>query len=194
MDRLLPLEILTFPEAGLPPDLRRQVVALFAEAGWGPPSDDTGLGHDPALRPVALVLTEAGRVKAALSVLSKPITHLGRPYAASGLSTVVTAAADRRRGHGRRMIVAARRVMGRAGADLALFTCDKPLAPFYESGGYEVLTGTVLVGGSREDPLPSDGLEKLTMWRHLTRRARDHAADFLGARIALYPGTVDRLW
>jgi len=84
--------------------------------------------------------------------------------------------------------------VGAGGADLAIFTCDTLLVPFYESGGYTVLPGTVLVGGVPEDPLPSDRFDKVTLWHAYTHRAREHAADFQGARIGLYPGVIDRLW
>ena len=131
---------------------------------------------------------------AALAILSKELDHQGERYAASGLSTVVTDRAQRRRGYGRRLIVAAREAMRTAGADLALFTCDTLLAPFYESGGYTVLPAAVLVGGIPDDPLPSDRFDKVTLWYPYTSRALANAAAFRGARVELYPGTIDRLW
>jgi len=188
------VEILHWPEAEVPPPIRRQVAALADDTEPAGPENSPELRHDPALRPVSLVLLVEGRVLAGLAILSKSLDHRGERYAASGLSTVVTHPAVRRRGYGRRLIVAAREAMCAAGADLALFTCDTPLSPFYESGGYMVLPGTVLVGGVPDEPLPSDRFNKVTLWYPFASRARANAAGFRGARVELYPGTIDRLW
>ena len=155
-----------------------------------------GLGpkHDPALRPISMLLVDDGRVLAALDILSKPIVHCGQTYAASGLSTVVTHERDRRKGYGKRLVEAARGTMRAAGADLAIFTCDTPLAPFYEAAGFGILEGTVLIGGTPGNPFPSDRFDKVTVACFFTAMAKRHAADFVGARIELYPGEVDRLW
>jgi aminoglycoside 2'-N-acetyltransferase I len=188
------VEILCWPETEAPQPIRLQVVALQNQAWPGDMTSAPGPGHDPALLPLSLVLVNEGRVLAALTILSKGLDHGGERYAASGLSTVVTNRVERRRGHGRRLIVAAREAMGARGADLAIFTCDTVLVPFYESGGFTVLRGTVLVGGVPEDPLPGDRFDKVTLWHAYTSRAREHAVDFQGARIGLYPGVIDRLW
>ena len=190
-------EVVAAPEAALPPALRRQVVALQEQA-W--PSSDAGavdplgLSHDPALEPLTMVLVEEGRVLAALDILSKELVHAGERYRARGLSTVVTGRTRQRQGLGRTLVAAARDAIVASGADLALFTCDRPLAPFYEGAGFPVLPGAVVIGGTPEDPFPSDQFDKVTLAAFLSDRAREHAAEFRGARIALYPGAIDRLW
>ena len=188
------MQILSWPQAELPRPIRLQVSRLLDD--MGPPHGRGGTGphHDPALQPRCLTLLDDGQVLATLYILSKELDHGGQRYAASGLSTVVTDQTQRRRGYGRRLIVIAREAMRAAGADLAIFTCDVPLAPFYESGGYAALPGTVLVGGVPGDPLPSNRFDKVTLWHPFTSRAEAHAADFQGARVELYPGTVDPLW
>lgn len=188
------MEILHWPEADVPPPIRRQVAALADDTELAGPENGPELRHDPALRPVSFALLVEGRVLASLAILSKGLDHRGERYRASGLSSVVTHPAVRRRGYGRRLIVAAREAMCAAGADLALFTCDRPLSPFYESGGYMVLPGTVLVGGVPDEPLPSDRLDKVALWYPFTSRVRANTADFQGARVELYPGSIDRLW
>lgn len=188
------MEMLTFPEAEVPLALRRQVAALQEEA-W-----PTGRPlrvepwHDPALHPRSVVLVEDGRVLAALDILSKAIEHRGERYAASGLSTVVTARSERRKGYGTRLVAAARELIAASGADIGLFTCDPALRRFYERAGWRLLPGTVLIGGTREAPLPSDALGKVVMSWCFSARARAAAACFVGARIELHPGEIDRLW
>ncbi|MBH1936106.1 GNAT family N-acetyltransferase [Streptomyces sp. AV19] len=153
--------------------------------------------HDPALRPVAMLLCSAeDEVVAALDVLFKDVAHAGRVYRAAGLSAVVTDPAHRGSGNGRRLVAAAREWIAAQGVDLGLFTCDRPLRGFYESAGWEVLEGTVLVGGTPEDPFPSDGpgFGKVTMAGFFTARARRDADAFRGCRVGLYPGGIDRLW
>ena len=143
-----------------------------------------------------LLVDQAGTVVAALDVLTKEIEHAGRRFTAAGLSTVVTRPCARGQGHGRRLATAARRTMRVRGADVGLFTCDRPLQRFYARAGWDLLPGTVLVGGTPACPFPSDqpGFEKVTMGAFFTPEARRARSSFLHARIALYPGQTDTLW
>lgn len=81
-----------------------------------------------------------------------------------------------------------------SGADLGIFTCDRPLRGFYEGAGWQVLPGSVLIGGTPEAPLPSDLFDKVTLAAFFTDHPRRHAKDFDCSRIELYPGDIDRLW
>jgi aminoglycoside 2'-N-acetyltransferase I len=193
------MRLLSFPETDTPAGLRAQVLALQDEA-W-PPRDGTpsaGPGHDPLLHPRSLLLVDAsGTVLAALDLLFKELEHAGRSFRAAGLSTVVTRRAVRGRGYGLRLVTAAReRLAGEPGLDLGLFTCDRGLVPFYEAAGWSELPGAVLVGGTREDPLPSDapGFGKAVLAEFFSPAAAAAGESFARSRIGLYPGTVDRLW
>ena len=188
-------EILTYAQDDLPGELRDQVLALHRQAWPSIGEREPGPIHDAALRPVSMTLVADGRVLAALDILSKEIEHAGERYAASGLSTVVTDEGERGRGYGRRLVVAARETIAASGADLGIFTCDRALASFYESAGWSILAGTVLVGGATpEEPFPSDQWDKVTLARFFSARAKRAAGQFAGARIALYPGAMDKLW
>lgn len=157
----------------------------------GEPSID----HDPALRPVTMLLVDDHEVVlASLAILSKEITHDGQRYAASGLSTVVTDQAQRARGHGHRLVSAARERIAASGTDLGIFTCDRALAGFYRRAGWQILPGTVLIGGTPDDPFPSDRFDKVVVAELFTEHAREHAASFDQAHIELYPGDIDKLW
>jgi aminoglycoside 2'-N-acetyltransferase I len=193
------VQILSFAEAASPPELRAQVLALQREA-W--PSEQlttvsgTTLAHDPALQPLSILLVDGGSVLAALDILSKELFHAGRRYPAAGLSTVVTRREARGRGHGHRLVTAAREAMAAANLDLGLFTCDRPLQAFYARAGWRLLPGAVLIGGTPRSPFPSDqpGFDKVTMAAFFSARARRHRSSFRNCRIELYPGEIDRLW
>ncbi|MER6125795.1 GNAT family N-acetyltransferase [Streptomyces sp. NPDC001795] len=193
------MHILSFPEEVTPSDLRVQVRELQEEA-WpttsGPPTPPDEPAHDPALRPLSMLLVADGTVLAALDILSKEISHAGRRYAAGGLSTVVTRREARGRGYGRRLVVAAREKMIAQRMDLGLFTCDRPLQAFYERAGWRLLPGAVLVGGTPQDPFPSDwrGFDKVTMAGFFSAEGRRARESFQGSRIELYPGEIDKLW
>lgn len=143
---------------------------------------------------MSVLLLEGDRVVAALDILSKEIEHAGRSFAASGISAMVTDQALRGRGYGRQLAAAARDLMAADGADLGIFTCDRELLPFYEAAGWDCLEGSVLVGGTPEDPFPSDQFDKVTMASFFSDRAVAAAPEFVGVRIELYPGNIDRLW
>ncbi|MFJ3923914.1 GNAT family N-acetyltransferase [Streptomyces sp. NPDC090022] len=185
------MRILSFAEADVPAGLAAQVAALEDEAWPGATP-----GHDPALAPRALLLVaDDGTVAASLALLFKEIRHAGRTYRAAGLSAVVTRRALRGRGYGARLVAAARRELrGVPGLDVVLFSCDRPLAGLYESAGFTVLPGTVLVGGTPDDPLATDGpgFDKVVL-ADFPGAAADPTA-FTATRIPLHPGRVDRLW
>lgn len=143
-----------------------------------------------------MLLVDDGTVLAALDILSKEIVHAGGRFAAGGLSTVVTRREARGRGHGRHLVAAARETMVARKLDLGLFTCDSPLQAFYESAGWRVLPGAVLIGGTTQDPFPSDqpGFDKVTMADFFSPEARQTEASFRDSRIELYPGEIDKLW
>jgi aminoglycoside 2'-N-acetyltransferase I len=190
-------EILVHAHDDLPAALREQIVMLHRQAWPGDPAappGEPGPIHDPALRPVSLALVAGDRLLAALDILSKDIDHAGERYAASGLSTVVTDEELRGRGYGHRLVSAARDAIERSGADLGIFTCDRPLGPFYESAGWSIIPGAVLIGGTADEPFPSDQWDKVTLARFFTAKAKRGAPTFTGARIALHPGPVDKLW
>ncbi|THA73945.1 GNAT family N-acetyltransferase [Streptomyces sp. A0592] len=182
-----------FAEADVPAAAARQVADLQAEAWPG-----STPGHDPALAPRTLLLVDdAGTVAAALSLLHKGIRLGGRTYRAAGLSSVVTRSALRGQGIGGRLVAAARAELAADPAvDLALFSCDRPLAPFYEAAGFAPLPGTVLVGGTPEDPLATDapGFDKVVMAAFFTDAPAADRAAFTAVRVPLHSGSVDRLW
>lgn len=188
------MHVLNWPEAATPPAFRRQILDLQRQA-W-PGDDSGGLTHDPQLDPVSFVLVDGERVLAALDVLSKTIVHRGQAYRTSGLSTVVVDAAHRGGGLGRELVATARRDIEASGVELVLFTCDRPLQHFYEHAGFDLLPGTVLIGGTPERPFASDqpGFDKVTMAAFCSAAAQAHRGEFLGCRIALYPGEIDKLW
>lgn len=189
------MRTLRWPETEVPAELRAQVWALQEQA-WPSGGADPGRSHDPLLLPESMLLLDGGLVLAALDLLTKEIDHAGRAYRARGLSTVVTGRAHQGRGHGRRLVAAALQEILRSGADLGLFTCDRPLQPFYESAGWQLLPGTVLIGGTAAEPFASDrpGFDKVTMGAFCSPRARAGRESFEHTRIALHPGVLDRLW
>ncbi|MFF2653542.1 GNAT family N-acetyltransferase [Streptomyces sp. NPDC058045] len=193
-----------YGEGVVPAQIEAQIRQLHEEAwpsGGGRAAADVQEPlHDPVLRPRALLLVDGSgdgaRVLAALHILSKDIVHQGVRFTAAGLSTVVTRRGTRRLGYGRRLATAARATMAGSGIDLGLFTCERPLRPFYESAGWQYLPGTVLIGGTPQRPFPSDspGFGKVTLGAFFSPKARAAAGSFHGARVAVHPGETDRLW
>lgn len=152
--------------------------------------------HDPALSPRSVTLKVGGRVVAVLDILSKEIEHAGERWQASGLSWVLTHPEARGHGYGRALVRKAREQLLEEPIDLVLFTCDRPLQHFYVSSGFELLPGTVLVGGTPEMPFASDrpGFDKVTIGCFVSGRARARRSVFQGARIAIHTGDIDKLW
>ncbi|MDH6139345.1 aminoglycoside 2'-N-acetyltransferase I [Kitasatospora sp. GP30] len=193
------MQIVSFPEEAAPRQLRAQVLDLQNEAWPSDGGEGQGAGaltHDPALRPCSVLLVDGPVVLAALDILSKEIVHAGRRLLAGGLSTVVTRRSARGLGHGRQLVSAARQLMADQGLDIGLFSCDRPLQGFYESAGWQLLPGAVLIGGTARTPFPSDrpGFDKVTMADFFSPAGRQAGPSFPHSRIELYPGEIDKLW
>jgi aminoglycoside 2'-N-acetyltransferase I len=187
------MRIASFPQRGVPAELHAQSLALKHQA-WPLDGDEPPQEHDPGLDPVSVLLVNDDVVVACLDILSKQISHRGQSFLAKGLSTVVTDPAQRGRGYGRRLVTEARELIAASGADLGIFTSDRPLASFYQSAGWQLLPETVLLGGTPDSPYPSDQFDKVTLAAFFTGHARRYAKTFDHERIALYPGNIDKLW
>ncbi len=53
-------------------------------SGSGSDTPAQATTHDPALRPLSMLLVDEGRVLATLDILFKEITHAGRAFSAGG--------------------------------------------------------------------------------------------------------------
>jgi predicted N-acetyltransferase YhbS len=180
--------IRTFAAEAVPAALADQVRALHREA-FG--SDDP---HDPLLEPVAVLLIDDDQVVASADLLHATIQHAGSSWRLAGLSAVVTAADRRRAGHGEAVVRAAFAHACASGVDLVLFSCDASLVAFYERCGARVLAGSVIVGGTRDDPLRTDTLDKTVLARACSPSAEARIGELEGVEIELHPGAIDRLW
>jgi aminoglycoside 2'-N-acetyltransferase I len=185
-----------FDENDVPAAWRAQTDRLRESAWPSPTGDRSGSRHDRALSPQTLLLLDGVDVVAALDVLTKDITHAGAVFRARGISAMVTDPDRRRQRLGHRLAAAAHDVIANGGVDLGIFTCDRPLAPFYEGAGWPVLPGAVLIGGTVDDPFPGDqpGFDKVTLADFFSPASVAARGAFVGARIELYPGVIDRLW
>jgi aminoglycoside 2'-N-acetyltransferase I len=158
------VQIISFPEAATPPELRMQVVALQHQA-W-PPEDAAAvsagtLTHDPALRRTVVTHPDArGR------------GHGRHLVAAAGKAM---AAGDLDLG----LFTCDRPLQGfyeRAGWHLlpgAVLVGGTRRSPF---------------------PSDQPGFDKVTMADCFSAEAQRHQRSFHHARIELYPGDIDKLW
>jgi GNAT superfamily N-acetyltransferase len=173
------VEILTFPDDTLPPELDARVLAVLRAEYPEYFTERTQRSlNDPDTNPTLMVLVEGEEVMSYLAIPSKIILHAGEAYRASGLSNVITNPSYRGRGYGSRIVTAAREFIAASGADIGVFTCDTPLVDFYVRCGWSMIAGTWLVGGTREKPFPSNLFDKRTLMGFFTERALAHRADF----------------
>ncbi len=187
-----------FPETQTPVRWREQIRQIH-QTQWPPSEQDRALdldGHDPELRPWSMLVIDDDTVVCSLDVLFKEITHAGHELTAAGLSAVVTPPVHRRKGYGRILVTRAREVLPTMGVDLGLFTCDRELGAFYNQCGWQTLSRTILVGGTPDEPFPSDqpGFDKITLGAFFTPAALEARESLIGARIMLYTGGIDKLW
>lgn len=212
-----PTRILTWAEPDLPPHLKRGAIEVL-EAAYGPSGRTLEqrmtrpLAHAD-YTPTCMLLVEdtptprgtdsSPSVLAYLHILTKDIEHHGRRYRAAGLGAVSSLPTRRGEGHASRLVGAA---LERISAppptsgpaqeppDIGVFTCDEPLAPWYQRLGHHlgwtVMPATVVIGSTRQHPFRANTLRnpagegKATLMAFLSEDARTHRPDFEGAPTA----------
>jgi predicted N-acetyltransferase YhbS len=183
------IETRRIPYDEAPADLRRQFFLMRSRAGLPERLSPDGVPaplHDPALDAVSFYACDGGEIVSYAAVVRKSIGHAGQAFEIAGLSAVVTDPRVRGRGFGLGVVRDATRWMERSGAHLGIFTCDPPLAGFYErAGAWPVAPDVVLVGNRSDDALRSDTLGKVVLMRLFTESARAAAPVLTHATIAL---------
>jgi len=180
------VQLRTYLNDTLPPALDARVLALLQAEYPGMFIGRTQRSlNDPRTHPTLLLLMDGDDVISYLAIPSKIIQHAGREYKAYGLSSVITHPSFRRQGYGHTIVAAARGFIAASDADIGVFTCDPPLVDFYVGCGWSLMGGTWLVGGTRENPFPSNELDKCTLMGFFSEKARARRADFEGVAICL---------
>jgi len=180
--------LLAYPQELLPPHLKEAVIDVLEQEWPSVFNREDRLGkplHDPNKHPLMVMLVDQDMMLSCLAVPSTLIHLAGETYKASGLSAVLTNAAYRGRGYGRRLVTAARELIAGSDADIGVFTCDPPLVPFYVGCGWTLMEHTSVIGGTREKPFPADSLGKRTLMGFFSAKAQAHRSDFEGAAIHL---------
>jgi GNAT superfamily N-acetyltransferase len=189
------IQLFQYPQGNCPKDISTQIVELL-RAEW--PNTFKQAGPDwptesAELKPTSIVLVDNGVVISHAAVLRKTINHCAENYLAFGLGSVVTRQSLRRRGFGRRIVEHATHYMKQEDADLGVFTCDSHLAAFYVFGGWEVTLSSPLVGGTIEEPLPSERVGKLTIIQLFSEKAKKLREKILSRPITIELGK-GKLW
>ncbi|AXE31884.1 GNAT family N-acetyltransferase [Chromobacterium phragmitis] len=181
------MEVTSAPYQYLPPALRREINAMLHQAYQceGELDPDERL-HRPALEARSFCLASHGRLAAYASVLGKDIIHQGLVFSLGSLSCVATRPEMRGRGLGERVVAAASdwlRTCGRY--DIAAFSCDAGLLPFYRrAAGWEA-ADVVLIANGDDCALRSDALGKIVVLELLSERAKRAEASFRGSAVNL---------
>jgi GNAT superfamily N-acetyltransferase len=168
-------------------DLRREF-ALLQRRVYGEPGLDAEASalHDAVFDVLSFYVCGQGRVLSYAALAMKAIVHDGQPYEIAGLSCVMTDPQYQGRGLGLRAVAAATRCLARSNLDIGLFTCDPPLARFYERAGqWPVVSNVVLMGSHDDAALRSDVLGKVVLMRLLSAKARAAASGLQDTTIDL---------
>ena len=202
--------VVAFREPDLPPLLKAGAIEVLEGAWPSGRSLEERMARPLANRaydPMCLLLVDGevereaqhAQVLAFLVIPTKRIVHAGRGYVASGLSAVSTHPAHRGRGHGGLLVRRAYEWIAASDVDLAIFTCDSPLAGFYESCGFTPMPTTTVVGGTRQQPfradsiISPDGYRKVTMMAAISGDARSRSSEFADSDVYLEL-TAGDLW
>ena len=186
------MEWIQYPQQRSGPDLTEKIIAL-EETAWPSAISTPHFPSAPDTYVTSFVLMEKEKAICHVGIRKSELLHRGVSYIAYGLSEVVTHPDYRRQGIGTKLIKTAADFILSARPDISIFTCDPIRTGFYSNGGWQVLKGGCLVGGTQQTPFRSDSLGLVTMIRFLSEKAIAHQRDFENADIFLSLGE-GQLW
>ncbi|WP_115226803.1 GNAT family N-acetyltransferase [Iodobacter fluviatilis] len=140
--------------------------------------------HDSALDALSCFIYRANRLLSYAAVLHLTLSHVGQTFRMAALSCVATDPDYQNQGLGSLVVSAATRCIENSHADIALFTCDPPLAAFYAKAGWPVVSVEV-IGSHDVGALSSTELGKVVLLRLLSEHAHQHAEAFANTTISL---------
>lgn len=189
------IRMMEFLQRDCPPLFKKQILELMKQE-WPHAftnEEDLAWPENEELHPTSLILIDDEIMVSHVGIVWTYLEHEGVIYKAFGLSEVMTYPAYRKKGFGLRLIREAVKWIKKNDADIGIFTCDDQLVHFYESGGWEHIKHTCLVGGTVKKPFRSDQLEKVTLIRFFSENAQINRHQFEGKDIHLELGE-GKLW
>lgn len=153
-------------------------ILALEDAAWPANRENKAFPSAPDTYVTSFVWLKHDAAICHVGIRKSTLFHKGQAYLAYGLSEVVTHPCYRRQGIASRTIRIAAQFILDQHPDISIFTCEKSKVPFYAQGGWEEVKGACFVGGTKEKPLRSDGLDLATMMRFISPHAALHRADF----------------
>ncbi|WP_137937894.1 GNAT family N-acetyltransferase [Chitinivorax sp. B] len=169
-------------------DRVRRDIAMLMHRVWPdlpPPGEVVPDEHDPSLAALSCFIYRNDKLVSYAAVVHLLLTHTSQTFRMAALSCVATDPAFQQQGLGRLTVQAATRCIEYSHADLGLFTCDPPLAAFYEKAGWPSVQGIEVLGSLEAGALSSTTLGKAVLLRLLSPHARAHAAAFSNTTLSL---------
>lgn len=186
------MEWIQYPQENNGMEIKKQILSL-EETAWPTENGGETFPSAPDTYATSFILAENGRAVGHVGLRKKAFFHKGSAYLVYGLSEVVTHPDYRNRGIGTKMLQKAADYIRSEKPDISVFTCSPKRIGFYTGGGWQVLEGTCLVGGTKSAPFRSDSLGLVTMICFLSEKAKAHRQDFENTDIVLELGER-QLW
>lgn len=184
--------LIQYPQERRDAEIAKKIVVLENTA-WPKSEENEDFPSAPNTYVTSFVLIEDDMAICHVGIRKSILFHKGQTYLAYGLSEVVTHPCYRNRGIASKTIKIAAQFIIDQHPDISVFTCEKSWVPFYTSGGWEAVQGACFVGGTKEKPFRSDGLNLVTMMMFISPNGKLHKADFENTDIVFELGE-NQLW
>lgn len=186
------MELIEYSEERYDAEIAEKIIALEKTA-WPQNTEDDHFPTAPNTYVMSFVLMENDMAVCHIGVRKSILRHKGEEYLAYGLSEVVTHPHYQNKGLASQTIKKAVQFMISQQADISIFTCAQEKSSFYTRGGWEVIPGACLIGGTEQKPFRSDSLNLVTMMMFLSNKSKQHRKDFAHTDICLVLGE-NQLW
>ena len=173
--------------------LKSQIIALEETAWPSAPEEEPIYPVQPNTFVTAFVIIKEGKAIGQVAIRKQSFSHKGTSYLAYGISEMVTHPAYQKQGLGTQLLQKVATFIEGQKPDICIFTCRPELIPFYKKGGFWFCEKLFLVGGTPENPFPSQELGLCTMLRLYSKRAIINKAGFAQGEIFLNLGD-GQLW
>jgi len=172
------IEEVVYPTSEIPAYLKWQILS-FLRIEW--PDGFTGLNRlrDWISReedhPISFMLVEKDILISHAEAVWKYLEHAGETYKVYGLAGVFTYPAFRRQGYGTQVVALATAYIDKSGADVGIVFTQPHLKEFYSINGWLPMEKTIVLIGSKQNPIVSN---QLVLMRFLSEKGKKGRTSF----------------
>lgn len=186
------MDLIQYPQKNGDATIAEKIIILENTA-WSQDAESQIFPSAPDTYLTSFVLMDKDMAVCHVGIRKSILHHKRKKYTAYGLSEVVTHPNYQKKGLATRTIGNATQFIISQKPDIGIFTCAKERTSLYTRCGWEAVSGACFVGGTKNKPFRSDGLNLVTMMMFISPKSKHNRSDFENSDIIFELGE-NQLW